>query len=72
MEEVGVEAEWADIVRDLNAVTETQLECDAKRFVLRSKMQGVAGKIVQCVGGRLPNTIRQVDAPQGGDARSAA
>ena len=72
MEEAGVEAEWADIVRDLNAVTETQLEYDAKRFVLRSKMQGVAGKIVQCVGVRLPNTIRQVDAPQGGDARSAA
>ena len=72
MEEAGVEAEWADIVRDLNAVTETQLEYDAKRFVLRSKMQGVAGKIVQCVGVRPPNTIRQVDAPQGGDARSAA
>ena len=72
MEEAGDEANWADFVHDLDAATEVKRAYGAKRFVLRSEMQGAAGRSVQCVGVRLPNTIHQVDAPQGGDARSAA
>ena len=33
----------------------------AKTFAVRSNAVGVAGKIAQCVGVRLPNTVRQVD-----------
>ena len=32
-----------------------------KTFVVRSNTVGVAGKIAQCVGVRLPNTVRQID-----------
>ena len=37
--------------------------CDynGKTFAVRSNAVGVAGKIAQCVGVRLPNTVRQVD-----------
>ena len=72
MEEAGDEANRADFVHDLDAATEVKRACGAKRIVLRSEMQGAAGRSVQCVGVRLPNTIHQVDAPPGGDARSAA
>ena len=34
---------------------------NGKTFAVRSNAVGVAGKIAQCVGVRLPNTVRQVD-----------
>ena len=55
MDNAGVSAEWNDILRDLNALTETTITYNAKTFVVRSNTVGVAGKIAQCVGGRLPN-----------------
>ena len=50
-----------DILRDLNALTETAITYKGKTFVVRSNTVGVAGKIAQCVGVRLPNTVRQID-----------
>ena len=61
MDNAGVAAEWDDILRDLNALTETAITYNGKTFVVRSNAVGVAGKIAQCVGVRLPNTVRQVD-----------
>ena len=54
MERAGVQAEWADILRALNALTETVIAHDGKRFAVRSATMGVAGKIAQRVGVRLP------------------
>ena len=34
---------------------------NAKSFAVRSNAGGVAGKIAQCVGVRLPNTVRQLE-----------
>ena len=61
MDHAGVSAEWADILRDLNALTETTIAYNGKTFVVRSNAVGVAGKIAQCVGVRLPNTVRQIE-----------
>ena len=61
IEHAGVSAEWADILRDLNALSETTIAYKGKTFVVRSNAVGVAGKIAQCVGVRLPNTVRQLD-----------
>ena len=61
MDNVGVSAEWDDVLRDLNALTETTITYSGKSFAVRSNAVGVAGKIAQCVGVRLPNTVRQVD-----------
>ena len=61
MDNAGVSAEWEDILRDLNALTETTITYNDKSFAVRSNAVGVCGKIAQCVGVRLPNTVRQVD-----------
>ena len=61
IDSAGVTAEWDDILRDLNALTETAITYNGKTFAVRSNVVGVAGKIAQCVGVRLPNTVRQVD-----------
>ncbi len=61
MERVGVKAEWADILRDLNALTETVIAHDGKRFAVRSAAAGVAGRIAQCVGVRLPKAVRRLE-----------
>jgi len=61
MDNAGVSAEWDDILRDLNALTETTITYNDKSFAVRSNAVGVAGKIAQCVGVRLPNTVRQLE-----------
>ena len=61
IDNAGVSAEWGDILRDVNALTETAITYNGKTFVVRSNAVGVAGNIAQCVGVRLPNTVRQVD-----------
>ena len=48
-------------MRDLNALTDTTIAYNGKTFAVRSKTVGVAGKIAQCIGVRLPNTVRQID-----------
>ena len=65
MDNAGMSAEWDDILRDLNALSETTITYNDKRFVVRSNAVGVAGKIAQCVGVRLPNTVRQLDIEEG-------
>ncbi len=60
MEDAGIVAEWADVLRDLEALTETRIEHHGKSFTVRSKTVGVAGRIAQCIGVRLPNTVRQI------------
>ena len=49
MDHAGVGAEWNDILRDLNALSETTIVHSGKRFAVRSSAVGVAGKIAQCI-----------------------
>jgi transposase len=57
-----VDAEWADVLRDLDNVTETLVESsDGKRFLIRSEAKGWCGKTFQAVGVALPPTLRQVE-----------
>ena len=66
MERAGVTAEWADILRDLNALTETVIAHDGKRFAVRSAAVGVAGRIARCVGVRLPKAVRRIEEENAG------
>jgi hypothetical protein len=59
LEAAGVQAEWADVVRDLDALVETEVEHDGTRFVLRSATRGVCGKVYQATGIALPPTVRE-------------
>ena len=56
MAERGIEAEWADLMRDLQRLQETHLRLQGKHFVVRSRTQGVVAQVVRCVGARLPPT----------------
>jgi hypothetical protein len=48
-------------------VQEVEAEQDGKRFILRTPVTGVTGKLFQAIGVALPPNIREADP-----ARSAA
>ena len=60
LEDSGHCFEWAEIKQDLNALSETVIEEDGKRFAVRSKCQGICGKIFQSIGVAIPPTIREI------------
>ena len=61
MAKAGIEAEWTDILRDLEAPTEVEIENGGRRFLVRSRAKGATVAILRCVGARLPVTIRRID-----------
>ena len=65
-ERAGVTAEWADILRDLIALTESVIAHDGRRFAARSAALGVAGRIGRCVGVRLPKAARRIEEENAG------
>ncbi len=62
MEIAGVEAEWSDLVRDLHTLTETEVETDGKRLLLRSSAQGNVAGLFRAVGARLPHLVRTIES----------
>ena len=72
MAAAGIEAEWADILRDLDALTEVEIENGGKRFLVRSRAKGATVAILRCAGARLPITIRSIDEPADGRGNPAA
>ena len=54
----GDDLEWADIIRDLDALTVTEVEHYGKQFLLRSEAKGTCGKTFQAAGVALPSTVR--------------
>lgn len=57
--------EWADVIRDLDALTVTEVEHQGKRFLLRSEARGVCGRVFQAAGVALPPTVRRASAEAG-------
>jgi len=52
---------WPEIIADLDSLTETEVEQDGKRFVLRSAPRSAASLAVRAAGVALPPTVRQAD-----------
>ena len=50
----GVTAEWPEILRDLEAIHETEVRDGEQHFVLRDHAQGCAGEVCKAVGVALP------------------
>jgi Transposase DDE domain len=55
--------EWADIVQDLERLSETEIEQDGKRYILRNTAPGCAGTVLKTLGVALPPLIRCAQPP---------
>ena len=60
LEKAGHIFEWSHIKQDLQALQETHIEENGKRLAIRSRAEGVCGKIFQAVGLAMPPTIREI------------
>ncbi len=52
--------EWTDIIHDLKALQQVQIEENDKRFSIRTECKGNCGKIFQAVGVALPPSIHDL------------
>jgi hypothetical protein len=56
----GVTAEWPEILRDLEAIHETEVRDGEQHVVLRDHAQGCAGEVCKAVGVTLPPLFRNL------------
>jgi DDE family transposase len=54
--------EWRELLADLDRLQEIEAEQDDKRFILRTPVSGIAGKVFQAMGIALPPNIREAGA----------
>jgi transposase len=52
--------EWAEILRDLEALQYVQVEHQGKRFLLRSEAQGSCSAVFRAAGVAIPPTIQRI------------
>ncbi len=57
---IGHASSWPDILADLDSLTETEVEQDGKRFLLRSAPRPAASLALRVAGVALPPTVRQL------------
>ena len=56
----GARASWPAVIADLESLTETEVEQDGKRFLMRSAPRPAASLALAALGVALPPTLRQV------------
>src|ERR1700756_4664036 len=59
---VGRMASWPQIIADLDSLTETEIEYDGKRFIVRSAPCPAASLALRAAGVALPPTVRDAAA----------
>jgi len=47
-------SEWDEIRADLDALYEVEVQSGGKTYLLRSKLQGICGKVFKAVGVAIP------------------
>ena len=55
--------EWADVVRDVDNLTEMEIAIGGKGYVFRSEAKGTTGKVFQACGVALPPALRKCETP---------
>jgi hypothetical protein len=60
LESAGLQFEWQDIKRDLEAMQEVTVDNNGKSLAVRTACLGTCGKVFQAVGVAPPPTIREV------------
>ena len=59
---LGRPGSWPEIIADLDSLTETEIEHDGKRFVVRSAPRPAASLALRAAGVALPPTVREAAA----------
>ena len=59
---LGRTASWTEVLSDLQSLTETEIEQDGKRFLVRSSPRPAASLALRAVGIALPPTVRAIQA----------
>ena len=59
---LGHTGSWPAIVADLDALTETEIKQDGRRFLLRSTPRHAAGLAPRATGVALPPTVQAIAA----------
>jgi transposase len=54
----GWQVEWKELCQDLEALEEVEVYQGDQRYLLRTPLQGVAGKVLQAVGVVIPSPVR--------------
>jgi transposase len=62
----GWKFEWADVIRDLDELSEMEVVVSGKHYIIRTPAKGVAGRVFQAVGVQIPAVVRQVEPSTGG------
>jgi hypothetical protein len=57
---LGHKASWPAIIADLDALTETEVEQDGKRFLLRSIAKPAASLALRATGVALPPNVQAI------------
>ena len=57
---LGQKGSWPAIIADIDALTQTELEQDGKRFMLRSTLGIAAGLALRAAGVALPPTVQAI------------
>ena len=63
LDAAGRQYEWADIIRDVDQIVQTDIEQAGRRLRLRAAAPGCAGTVFQAVGVALPPTIQMLVSP---------
>ena len=56
----GARASWPAVIADLDSLTETEVEQDGKRFLMRSAPRPAASLALAALGVALPPTLRKI------------
>ena len=54
----GWQAEWDELCQDLEALSEVEVRQGEETYLLRTPLQGVAGRVLQAVGVAIPPSVR--------------
>ena len=63
LEAQGADVEWADVIRELAALEEIQVEQSGKRFLLRKQARAACSAAFRAAGVALPPTVRAAKPP---------
>jgi len=56
----GEKFEWAEILRDLEALQYVEVQHQGKRFLLRSEVQGTCSAVFRAAGVAIPPTVQKI------------